>query len=123
MRGYFEKLENCHHRPLDRAEALIGWNPSRHGWHGWLHTEKAIPAAALGDKSLVGTLIESALHAFNDIGQPLEQVADLFACQLDPNDWRVVKDNAQGLRYTPLMTHEHQRSGTRERVLASGSEG
>jgi choline dehydrogenase len=29
----------------------------------------------------------------------------------------VVKENAQGLRYTPLMTRHHQRSGARERVL------
>ena len=37
--------------------------------------------------------------------------------QLDPNDWRVVSDAAIGLRYTPLTTRNHQRVGTRERVL------
>lgn len=123
MRGYFERLENCHHRPIDRELALTGLNPSKHGWNGWLQTEKAIPEEALGDKSLVETLIESALHAFDDIGQPLEQLENLLECQLDPNDWRVVKENAQGLRYTPLMTRHHQRSGTRERVLDVAQKG
>ena len=37
--------------------------------------------------------------------------------QLDPNDWRSVQDNAAGLRYAPLSTRNHQRIGTRERVL------
>jgi choline dehydrogenase-like flavoprotein len=34
----------------------------------------------------------------------------------DPNDWRLVKDNAVGIHYTPLTTRSHQRMGTRERV-------
>jgi choline dehydrogenase len=59
MRGYFERLENCHHRPFDRVLGLAGINPSRHGWSGWLQTEKAIPESALGDGSLIGTIIES----------------------------------------------------------------
>src|ERR1700742_689340 len=42
MRGYFEKLEDCNYRPLDRALAeTTGLNPSRHGFKGWLQTEKA----------------------------------------------------------------------------------
>jgi choline dehydrogenase len=53
MRGYFERMENCHYRPLDRVLAeTIRLNPSRHGWNGWLHTEKSIPEAALGDGGL-----------------------------------------------------------------------
>src|ERR1017187_2658853 len=109
MRGHFERLENCHHRPIERdLAAVTGVNPSKHGWHGWLQTEKAIPKEALGCKSLVETLIESAHHAFEDIGHPLQQCEDLLECQLDPNDWRVVKENPQGLRYTPLMTRGHQ---------------
>ena len=37
--------------------------------------------------------------------------------QLDPNDWRTVKENSIGLRYLPLTTHHHARNGSRERVL------
>jgi choline dehydrogenase len=118
MRTYFEKMENCHHRPLDRAlAATTGLNPSRHGWKGWLQIEKAIPEAALGDQDLLHTLAASAFKAFNEIGHPLEELSDLAESQLDPNDWRAVKKKAAGLRYTPLMTRNHQRAGTRERLL------
>jgi len=118
MRGYFELLENCAHRPLDREWAQItGRNPSRHGWNGWLQTEKSIPAAALGDKELLHTLAASAFKAFVEIGHPLEEIGEIIESQLDPNDWRVVQKNAAGLRYIPMMTRNHQRSGTRERVL------
>ena len=44
MREYFVKLENCHHRPVERfIHALTGWNPTRHGFAGWLRTEQALP--------------------------------------------------------------------------------
>src|SRR5207249_3102184 len=42
MHRYLERLENCHHRPLERVLAEVGPNPSRHGWHGWLQTEIAV---------------------------------------------------------------------------------
>jgi choline dehydrogenase len=117
MRDVFERLENCQYRPLDRAAAHLGINPTRHGWNGWLHTEKAIPAAALGDHSLVELLLESAHSAFDGIGQPIEQVTELTEGQADPNDWRLVQSNAIGIRYAPLATNNHARMGTRERIL------
>ncbi len=118
MRRYFELLENCHHRPFDRLLAKVfGFNPSRHGWSGWLQTEKSIPEAALGDKALLHTLADSAFRAFAETGTPISEIDDLVEGQLDPNDWRVVKKNAAGIGYTPLMTRNHQRSGTRERLL------
>ena len=117
MRGYFEKLENCQYRPLDRLASKVGLNPTRHGWDGWLHTEKAIPEAAFGDRSLVKTLLDSANAAFAGIGQPIEQLLELAESQADPNDWRLVRDNAIGIRYAPLATRNHARNGTRERVL------
>jgi choline dehydrogenase len=117
MRNYFERLENCHHRPLERILAAVGPNPSRHGWHGWLQTEKAIPAAALGDFGLVQVLLRSAGEAFDGIGQPIERLVDLVEGNADPNDWRLVTHNAVGVRYTPLATRNHARTGTRERVL------
>jgi choline dehydrogenase-like flavoprotein len=117
MRSYFELLENCQYRPLDRELGLIGINPSKHGWNGWLPTEKAIPESALGDASLVKVIVESAVDAFLKIGQPVDRVKWFLESQLDPNDWRSVLDSAVGLRYTPLATHNHARSGARERVL------
>jgi choline dehydrogenase len=118
MRHYFTKLENCHHRPIERWVAKLGANPSRHGWDGWLQVEKAMPpAAALRDHGLVQVLLESAATAFDDIGQPIERVHDLLEAKADPNDWRLVTENAIGVRYTPLTTRNHARTGTRERVL------
>jgi choline dehydrogenase len=117
MRHYFTRLENCHHRPVERWLAKFGPNPSRHGWNGWLQVEKAIPAAAIGDHGLVQVLLESAAAAFDDIGQPIRRVIDLADSDADPNDWRLVTQNAVGLRYTPLTTRNHARTGTRERVL------
>ena len=73
MRNYFMRLENCHHRRLERVLARFGANPSRHGWDGWLHTEKAVPAAALGDFDLVQILLHSAAEAF-DGSRPADRV-------------------------------------------------
>jgi choline dehydrogenase-like flavoprotein len=118
MRSYFERLENCQHRPVFYQElAKTGIDLTRHGWNGWLQTEAPIPAAALRDKSLKDDIIESALRAFKEIGQPLEQAYELLESQGDPNDWQLVCDDAVGIRYTPLTTRNHQRIGTRERLL------
>jgi len=117
MRTYFQKLENCHHRPFDRILGEAGINPSKHGWNGWLQTEKAIPESALGDHSLVSTIVESAFEALVQGGHTLDRAKWLLESQLDPNDWRVVQDNSIGVRYPPLTTRNHQRAGTRERVL------
>ncbi len=99
------------------GSAKVGPNPSRHGWDGWLHTEKAIPEAALGDFALVQVLLNSAAAAFDDIGQPIGSLIGLAESKADPNDWRLVAGNAVGVRYTPLTTRDHHRMGARERVL------
>jgi choline dehydrogenase-like flavoprotein len=117
MRRYFTRLENCHYRPLERALAAVGPNPSRHGWHGWLQSEIAIPKAAVKDFGLVQVLLDSAHEAFDDIGQPIERLLDLVESKADPNDWRLVTENAVGVRYTPLATRGHARMGARERAL------
>jgi choline dehydrogenase-like flavoprotein len=97
--------------------AKVGPNPSRHGWDGWLQVEKAIPAAAIADHGLVEVLLDSAATAFDDIGQPIRRLLNILESGADPNDWRLVTQNAVGVRYTPLATRNHTRMGTRERVL------
>jgi hypothetical protein len=117
MRGYFERLENCHHRPLYRLLAKLGINPSRHGWNGWLQTEKAFPDTVLGERDLRKVLVASVESAIQDIGHVVDRARWFLQSLLDPNDCRTVKENSIGLRYMPLTTRNHARMGTRERVL------
>ena len=119
MRKYFEDMENCEHRPLERFKALFGLNPSRHGFRGWFQTEKAIPKAALKDKSLVESIKTSVEKAVKEVASPLKRFKWQLEGLADPNDWRLVQDNAVGLRYPPLATKNHARHGTRERLLVT----
>jgi len=116
MRRYFKRLENCHHRPPWRWLGKIGINPTGHGWRGWLHTEKSIPMAVLGNRELGETIMTSALGALAEDCNQVERVWWAAESGFDPNDWRLVKDNAVGIRYLPLTTHDHHRIGARERV-------
>jgi choline dehydrogenase len=117
MRRYFQRLENCHHRTLYRWLAKLGINPTRHGFKGWLSTEKAIPMISIGNRDLLEAILESAVEALKDIGHLAERARWLVESELDPNDWRTVKENSFGMRYTPLTTRNHARVGSRERVL------
>src|SRR5215212_3202773 len=117
MRAYFERIENCHHRRLHRWLAKIGFNPTRHGWKGWLRTEKSIPMSAMRNRTLAHVMLASGHEAFDDIGEKLKRVRWLFQGQLDPNDWRLVERDSIGLRYVPLSTSNRARTGSRERVL------
>jgi choline dehydrogenase len=119
MRSYFERLERCEHRPDERATSRPGHNPSRHGWSGWLQTESAAPLAVFKDKDFRKMLLDTAKRALRS---PEVAVTDQdrrarLDSQMDPNDWRVVAEDAIGLRYTPITTKDHRRIGTRERVL------
>jgi choline dehydrogenase-like flavoprotein len=114
MRTYFERLENCHYRPVDRWLGKAGLNPSGHGWSGWLHTEHAVPRATIRQRDLRTVLLESIREGFDQVGLPDRARRASLG---DPNDARVVRDGAAGLRFTPLTTHNHVRVGTRERVL------
>ena len=117
MRRYFQRVENCHHRPLHRWLAKIGINPTRHGFKGWLSTEKATPMISVGNYDLLKTIADCTVEAAKEIGYLGERVRWLVESQLDPNDWRLVQENSFGMRYTPLATGNHQRVGSRERVL------
>lgn len=118
MRKVFEQAEDCRHRfPPYRWLAKMGINPTRHGFGGWLRTEKAVPKETVKDKVLVEVLAESVFAEFNALGNPLKRTWSQVYGQGDPNDWRLVQQNATGIRYTPLLNHNHARLGTRERLL------
>ena len=118
MRKYFERMEDCLHRPLYRwAQKLLRLNPTRHGFGGWLSTERAIPMEALKDRDLMDVMAGSSLEAFEEIGHPLKRFKWFVESRADPNDWRLVQANSFGVRYLPLTTRGHVRNGSRERLL------
>jgi choline dehydrogenase-like flavoprotein len=115
MWSYFQRLEDCRHRPTERFWHHLGINPSRHGYGGWLPTEKAAPREAIADDQVRQVIARSVGNVLKEFGAPsltrLESLAD-------PNDWRAVDADEVGARYTPLTTDNHQRTGTRERLLS-----
>lgn len=118
MRKYFERMEDCRYRPLHRLlKKTLGLNLPRHGFDGWLATQESLPINALGDKALVKSLKDSIDTAFKEIGQPVKRLLWGLESSGDPNDWRLVMDNAVGLRTLPLATTRHSRNGTREFLL------
>jgi choline dehydrogenase-like flavoprotein len=120
MRKYFERMENCHYRrfPWRWIYKLFGCNPTRHGYEGWLSTEIAVPVKALKkDKRLVRIIVKSAKAAAETAEMPLKRLWWFLLGRLDPNDWRLVQDNAVGIRLPPLATFRRRRNGTREFLL------
>ncbi len=115
MWRYFQRLEDCRHNPFGRLAHLFGIDPSRHGYSGWLATEKPVPAEAIADGQVRRVIARSIGNTLREFGAPsLERLEAL----MDPNDWRVVSTDQIGARFTPLTTDRHQRTGTRERLKA-----
>ncbi len=119
MRRYFERIENCRHRPLYRGlKELFHINPSRHGFAGWLSTERPRPPRdALKDREMMNVIESSAFGAIARLEHPLKRLFWFFRAKGDPNDWRTVRRNAFGIRYIPLTTDDAARTGSRERIL------
>jgi len=119
MRRYFERLEDCHHRPIYRGlKKVFGVNPSRHGFAGWLSTERPRPPReALRDREMMDVIERSAFGAIAALEHPLKRFFWFLRAKGDPNDWRIVRRNAFGIRYVPLTTAGHERIGSRERLL------
>ena len=115
MRSYFERLEDCRHRGFQRFLGRLGANPTRHGWGGWLSTEKAQPEDAIADPQIRAALTAAIGSQLKELGFPsFERLESLG----DPNDWRRVKAHEVGACYVPLTTRDLRRMGTRERLLS-----
>jgi choline dehydrogenase len=131
MRRYFQRLENCRHRPLWRFIARITGgrvNPTGHGWDGWLDVEVPTPVEAFGDRPLVKAIL-SAIAGDLDLGAGLslarfgaaivrliERTRRFLIGEDDPNDRRLQGRLAEGLTLVPLATRRGRRRGARERV-------
>jgi choline dehydrogenase len=134
MRRYFRRLEDCRHRPLWRfLSRLTGdrFNPTGHGWKGWLETEVAMPRKAFGDRALMAIMrgailadlwsapsgtLAARLHA---IQVAFARLARFVIGESDPNDARLQGRLAEGLCQVPLSTRAGRRRGARERVLSA----
>ena len=91
-----ERRESCWRADGDRMMARLGRNPSRHGFDGWLHTERAIPNAAFRDRDLRAALFESARAALKE----KFHLASVGNSDADPNDWRIATDESVGIRFS-----------------------
>ena len=117
MQRYFIRIEDCRHHPLWRFLARFGFNPTGHGWAGWLQTEAALPRNVFGDDVL--THFVRACTWANVLRAPKTLLAlwRLIKGEADPNNRRTGRGPFEGVCYTPLTTRGHRRMGTRERVL------
>ncbi|MDF2619997.1 MAG: oxidoreductase [Xanthobacteraceae bacterium] len=115
MLGYFRRIERCRYRFFGWRwmSRLLGWDPTGHGWKGWLTTELAVPLRALRDRRLRGGLLRSIQAAADGYhGTSLEWETN----RLDPNETRWWNPFASGIRLVPLSTRKHTRHGPRERL-------
>ena len=118
MRRYFQRIERCGHRPFQGfLQRLLGWNPSGHGFDGWLPTSVADPKLVVGDKQITEILIDSARYALRHVRSwvPgwLHRLLRTLLTRADPNDWRNVKRHRVGVRKVPLSVASGRRAGVR----------
>ncbi len=132
MRRYFERLERCQY--LDRPPSNAP-NPSRHGFDGWLTTERANPLLAVGDRQLLKTILGSAIQAFSEQGGIFAFLGKLWRSLLagfrsiffgdrldfvdrllDPNDWEVAQNSSEGVFSVPLSINNGRRRSTRDYI-------
>jgi choline dehydrogenase len=130
MRRYYQRLEECRYRGILRfLFRLLRWNPSRHGFGGWLASETAAIKLLLDDRGLLwlvrwATLknlfsFRSGNGRWQDVKRALKQVAFGVITWFDPNSWWSVVRRSEGFRMAPLSRDVGRRTGSRERLLAA----
>ena len=116
MRRYAKRVENCRHRPFWRALAAIGIDPLGHGWHGWLHVERAMPLEAFFDFTMLRLIIDTTAFVTLGVRRPLSNLWRALRGRGDPNARRLGGQAFEGACYTPLSTRGHKRMGSRDRL-------
>lgn len=114
MWAYFQRLEDCQYQRLEEFLDKLHLDPSRHGYHGWLKTNVANPKIVFPDHRLKDLIWDSVEAAIKKLALPIDDTLEDALAELDPNDWRLVRRSAQGIRQTPLATHKGRRIGPRE---------
>jgi choline dehydrogenase len=130
-----------HNSDWDRIAEITGddsWRSdnSRHGFEGWLTTERANPLLALSDRQLLKTILKSALQAFSEqkvgifsiikglVRDFMLNIPNLFRKNrdpldfidrlLDPNHWEVTQKAQEGVFFVPLATNQGKRRSIRD---------
>jgi choline dehydrogenase-like flavoprotein len=117
MNRYFRTIEECRHRPLWRWIAeKTGFNPTGHGWNGWLPTELALPREAFGDDEIWAAVDRAAHAIWRAEGGWLKGVLSSLFWALDPNNRFMAGRRETGMFVLPLSTDRGMRKGTRERL-------
>jgi choline dehydrogenase len=119
MQKYFRRLERCRYRwfPLRWLDRLFGWNPTGHGWDGWLTTERALPLRAILDWRLRRALWRALLAAASLLPDVVEDWGWFTSSQSDPNDQRLADAEASTVCITPMSSIHHARTGPRDFLL------
>jgi choline dehydrogenase len=117
MRAHFERLEQCGYRPLSKlVNTLFRWNPGRRGFSGWLPTSLANPMEIARDKELLRALADCVHTVIDALGDKWGRIRRAIVGMMDPNDWTLVRDDAEGIRLTPLAIKNGRRFGTRDYI-------
>ena len=119
MQTYFRRLERCRYRVfffrwLDR---LFGWNPTGHGWHGWLTTERALPLRAVLDWRLRRSLWKALVAAGSLLPDAVQDWGWFTTSDGDPNDQRLMDAEASAACIPPMASARHARTGPRDFLL------
>ena len=119
MQKYFRRLERCRYRLfLFRwLDWLFGWNPTGHGWRGWLTTERALPLRAILDWRLRRMLWRALLAAAGLLPDVIEDWGWFTSSDSDPNDQRLIDAEASTVCLAPMSSARHARTGPRELLL------
>ncbi|MDM0110972.1 GMC family oxidoreductase [Variovorax sp. J22R133] len=118
MRRYAQRIENCRHRPVWRLLRHVGFDPTGHGWNGWLRTEKSMPLSVLHDNGLIRTVVSTVGTFTHKLPTPLRSAWNWIRGGVgDPNSRRFTPGSFEGICYTPLATSGHRRFGVRERLI------
>ncbi len=121
MQRYWQRVERCNHRRIWRwIYRRTGWNPTGHGFDGWLDTQVAMPTEAMRDRAMLSAMLLSARTAFDELSRfhikgIIAGLWRLLVGKGDPNDVRV--NAREGIWYGPISAKSNSRRGTRERLL------
>lgn len=118
MNRYFRRIEQCRHRPFWRwIAATTGFNPTGHGWKGWLPAEIVLPKAAFGDDEIVQTIGAATRTIWRSEGGWIAGLLNTLFWALDPNNHFMAGRRMAGMFAAVLSTDRGARHGTRERLV------